>query len=375
MRKTKIVATLVMTTAVIGVFLTTTAQTAFCNTSLDYQRIIDYIQAQNLEKPLLLFSETPDEFDHRMNQENLNYLNHNPNLLERIQKRLTASTLDWKLNTSLKRLLIVPEQRRAFASLFEQYCHLAVNKALAVTGLPNPYNQITTLTEPVALASTSGNQKVTAYLVHNIADEYIEEYLFFNPQNSGTKIKIKLSNRVFTGRIGSYSSRLTIKENNRVQFERESFTLWQTYANNPINVLVAPVEETLHIALRESTENAIQSKIAQSRPKSLEAVEHIVDEWMAVEEAIVGGLVAKVMPLVLRHFQPEPEQTQLASSFSERDKHAQYRFLQNGIRVVARMGIQPAVALYTTDPYHFRSLVFPTNIAAPPLPETVAQDG
>jgi hypothetical protein len=358
-----------------SVFLTATAQTAICTTTFDYRRIVHFIQSQNLEEPLVLFTETHGEFDQRLNRENLRYLNQNPNLLDRIQQRLTAPNLEWKLNTSSKRLMVVPEQREAYAALFERYVYTAVNEVLAVTGLPNPYARITTLTEPVVLAQVSKNKKVTAYLVHNIADEYIEEYLFFNPEKEGTKIKIKLQNRVYTGRIGSYSSRLTIGENNSVEFKRDPYTLWQNCAENPINVLVAPVEETLHIALRGATEKAIQTQIAQSAPESMAAVECIVDEWMAVEEAVVGGVAAKVMPLVLRFFRPEPLENQLSVSFSDREKHAQYRFLQNGIQVVAQMGIQPAIALYTADPDRFKRLVLPTSVAVPPRKSSKAREG
>lgn len=334
------------------------------NAVLDYTRLVKFIQDQNLEKPLLLLNDSKGEFDQRLNKENIAYLNHNQGLLKQIQQRLAAENLGWKLAGSSKRLLVVTEKRAEYADLFEQYCKGAVDYVLKRTELPNPYCSITTLQEPVRLPANSAADGVTAYLVHNIADEYIEEYLFFSEEDAGTKIKIKLSNRVFTGKIGSYSSRLTIGENSAVEFVREPYTLWQNTAKNPVNVLVAPVEETLHIALRPATEAAIRGKIALIGPKSLDEVQRVVDEWIAIEEAIVGGLVAQLMPEVFNHLLSGGLCKEMADSLAERDPHEQYRYLKQGIRVVGDLGVRPAIALYTSEPQQFMHLVAPPEVAA-----------
>ena len=187
---------------------------------VDYSRLMYFLKGDHLEAPLLLLSDSEGEFDRHLNRENLAYLNQNRELLEQIQSRLEAETLNWKLSGSSKRLLVVPERRQEYARLFEGYCRSAIGYALDRTQLANPYLQIETLDGPVALESETPGRGVTAYLVHNIADEYVEEYLFFKPEESGTKIKIKLSNRVFTGKIGSYTSRLTFGEDSQVEFIR-----------------------------------------------------------------------------------------------------------------------------------------------------------
>lgn len=334
------------------------------NSHTNYNRLMDFILHKDLEKPLLLVDNESGEFDRRLNKENLTYLNNNKGLLEKIQTRLEAQTLKWKLAGSSKRLLVVPESRQEYAELFEGYCKEAVAYALDRTQLPNPYSRIATFQEPMSLRDSKTDDGITAYLVHNIADEYVEEYLFFNQDNAKSKIKIKLSNRVFTGKIGSYTSKLTIGENYHIDFVREPFTLWQNSAKNPINVLVAPVEETLHIALRTATEAAIREKLQTVKPTSLEGVQEVVDDWMAVEEAIVGGLVARLMPEIFSRLLDGPLEKEMSESLSERDSHEQYRYLQNGIRVVSDLGLEEAVALYTSKPGQFRKMVAPADLAA-----------
>jgi hypothetical protein len=259
---------------------------------------------------------------------------------------------------------VVPEQRQEYARLFEGYCRSAIDYALDRTQLANPYLQIATLQEPVALEAQNASQGITAYLVHNIADEYVEEYLFFKQEDSRTKIKIKLSNRVFTGRIGSYTSRLTFGQDSSIEFVRDPYTLWQNSAKNPINVLVAPIEETLHIALRPATETAIRGRLAQTKPKKIQEVEAVVQEWMAVEEAIVGGLVARLMPEIFARLLSGPMEKEMADSLAERDAHEQYRYLEEGIRVVTDLGVRPAIDLYTSEPTRFQQLIGSTELAA-----------
>ncbi|MBI5895524.1 MAG: hypothetical protein HZB24_05790 [Desulfobacterales bacterium] len=330
----------------------------------DTDRLLAYIQSENLEAPLVLFDDSAGEFDPRLNLANRAYLNENQSLLTQIQSRLAAASVSWRLAGTSKRLLVVPERREEYAALFERYCREAVAYALAATQLPNPYVAIATLREPLPPAQGETADGVTAYVVHNIADEYIEEYLFFDQRNDQTKIKIQLSNRVFTGRIGSYTSRLTFGAQSAIEFVHEPYTLWQNSAKNPINVLVAPIEETLHITLRSATETAIRQALCRTPPKTLEEVQRVVDEWMAVEEAIVGGLVARLMPEIFSRLLSGPLQTEMADALAQREVHAQYRYLAEGLRVVSALGVRPAIELYLSEPARFQQLIQPAEMAA-----------
>lgn len=324
----------------------------------DYQRLFDLIQLDDLETPLVLFLDQKDQFDRSLNKENLAYLNQNQDLLEQIKSHFQGDSLNWKLTNSYKRLLVVPENRTDYADLFKRYCDEAVAFTLSATHLPNPLKLITTLKEPLSeIHDTHVDQRVTAYLVHNIADEYIEEYHFFNHADESQKVHIKLSNLEYSGHIGSYNSDIVIGENGQFKFVHNTYTLWQNSAKNPLNVFVAPVEETLHMALRSATEIAIKDRLKELAPKTISEIQKVVDEWMAVEEAIVGGLVSELMPQILMRCLGGPLTSQMNQSLEDRHVHSQYRYLQNGIRIVSDLGLQPAVDLYKSEPQKFKQLV------------------
>ena len=327
--------------------------------SEDYTPLLEYIAMEDLQEPLVVFQDNAGDFDSELNRENIAYLNQNKPLLQKIKARLKGETLHWKLAASNKRLLVVPETRPEYADLFQNYCRNAIDYVLKRIQAPNPYRTIRTVQGPLTKSEADEGGGITVYLVHNVADEYIEEYVFFNQDNSATKIKIKLQNRVFNGIVGSYSSKLIIGENNHFEFAREPYTVWQNSARNPLNVFIAPIEETLHIVLRQATENAIRAQLDQVKPERLSGVQEVVKEWMAVEEAIVGGLVAKLMPEVFHQFVHLPDPRKLAEALAERDSHTQYRYLDNGIRVVSDLGLKQALDLYKNDPDRFRMMVHP----------------
>jgi hypothetical protein len=326
----------------------------------DYSRLLNFIAMEDRQDPLVAFGSAEKDFDRRLNKENIAFLNQDKNLMRQIQSKLKGEELRWRLSNSFKQLLVVPENREDYACLFEQYCRASVDYLLKRIHMSSPYDQIATLKgtapSPVAAPTTRG---VTVYLVHNMVDEYIEEYLFFGRDEDGdeAKIRVKLRNRAVDGKVGSYTSRLKIGDDNRFEFIRESYTLWQNSAKNPLNVLIVPIEETLHILMRSYTEAAIQSDLARSKPTRLEEVQQVVDDWMAVEEAIVGGVVAQVMPEVLARFVPQETTGQLEEALAERDAHPQYRFLNQAIHLVTDLGVDQALAVYRKDPRDFKHLL------------------
>ena len=93
-------------------------------------------------------------------------------------------------------------------------------------------------------------------------------------------------------------------------------------------------------------------------------VEAVIQEWMAVEEAIVGGLVARLMPEIFARFLPAAGDQKLREALAQRDRHAQYRYLTRGIQVVVDLGLEEAVNLYKSDPLHFRDLVRQPDMAS-----------
>ena len=65
---------------------------------------------------------------------------------------------------------------------------------------------------------------------------------------------------------------------------------------------MTPLEETMHILLREHTERAIREGIKQRSVTSIKKVRRLANDWIAVEEAIVGGVVKAVLPSILENY-------------------------------------------------------------------------
>ena len=85
---------------------------------------------------------------------------------------------------------------------------------------------------------------------------------------------------------------------------------------------------------------------------------------MAVEEAIVGGLVARLMPEIFDRLLSGPMQKEITESLDQRDVHEQYRYLREGIRVVDDLGVRPAIDLYFSEPTRFQQLIGSDELAA-----------
>ena len=333
--------------------------------SPNYAMLMDFIQMEDRKGPLVEFRQTSEDVDADLSRENRRFISENKVLLGKIRTELNSDQLHWRLVEATKHLMVVPEKHAAYAALFESYCRSVVDYVLQKTELPNPYQAIATLEGPPATPAAVHVGGITAYLVHNIADVYTEEYAFFDAANKDHSVRIKLNNRVYLGEVGSYSSYLVINEGPLYSFERNPYTLWRNSAENPLNVFIAPIEETLHIALRNTTEEAIKNRLIRRPPDSLNDIEAVVEEWMAVEEAVVGGLVNALLPEVLDRFLEGGTAVDMEKAFAERRQFEKYRFLDRGIALVDEMGLSSAIRIYREDPGQFKSLLIPPPPALP----------
>jgi hypothetical protein len=161
----------------------------------------------------------------------------------------------------------------------------------------------------------------------------------------------------FIGEIGSYSSMLDIKKDGTIEFVRNNYTIWQNSAQLPYNALIVPIEETFHIALRPHTERAIRNEIKSSAVVRINDVEQIVEQWVAVEEALVGGLVDEFFPKIAgRYFDNFPS-VEIKRGVEAKLRIKKYRHLLEGIRVVENTGYQAAVDLYTRNPNKLKEML------------------
>jgi len=318
----------------------------------DYSRLVEFIKIEDKAAPLYVFNDFEEDFDEDSHRASMAFLNKNPALVRKIQKDLDREALRWRLDKISYRLVFVPEKRKEYATLFEAYCNQVINYTLDKTELSNPYQNIQTLLEERPEISNNG---VTAFLVHNLAKEYIARYAFANKTHK--KVLIKLKGTVFSGKLGSYTSTISVNENGMLDFVRDDYTIWQNSAGNPYTALTVPVEETLHITLREHTERAIKEGVESKSFHSIAEIERVVDDWMAVEEAIVGGLTHCLLPGFLTKHVKNLTRSLVKEDMESKVKFEQYRHLKNGIELVETMGCKNAIQMYTADPVEFKQLL------------------
>jgi len=343
-------------TAIVAAFVLATVGTAHAAEldAKDYSRLIEFIHLKDRLQPLYAFNDFEDQFDIESHRASVTYLNAHPGLLQKIREKMGRSHLRWKLDNLKHRLLFVPENRKEYVTLYESYCQSIINEFLAKTHLDNPYDQIQTLAADHSQIH-EGQRGVSAYIVHNLAKEYVGTYIFSNQTHK--KIKIELAGKLYVGEVAAYSSALSIHPDGSVEFINSNYTIWQNSAQNPYTALMAPAEETLHILFRKYTERAIRQTLAIRDVRSKKAVQKVVNEWIAIEEAIVGGVVRVLLPRILEAYLGDLLLSWIEKDLDRKAGLTQYRYLKRGISVVEQIGYQGAIKLYSKDPSAFSDLL------------------
>jgi hypothetical protein len=322
--------------------------------SNDYSRLLEFIETANIENPLYPFDAFENELDSTVHQLNLSYLKDHPDLLDKIRLALNTEELQWKLENFKRRLVFVPETREEYASLFKSYCTDVIDYVLMKTQLQNPFSGITNLNSDIP-AVPEINEGITAFLVHNLAKEFVYTYGFYSPHQK--KVIIELGQKSFIGEVGSYTSSVSQTEDGSFVFAKNKYTIWQNSAENPYTALMVPVEETFHITLRDYTENAIKETLISGPEHDIGDVHRIVEEWIAVEEAISGGLVYGLLPEFLYNAITEFQSTWIESDLATKSTMKRYRYLKKGIQVVEDLGVKKSIHLYRENPHAFRDLL------------------
>jgi hypothetical protein len=323
------------------------------DSSINYERLIELIKLEDNGGSFFAFNDFKKSFDNNLHKASIEYFNDHPDLVKKIRADLDHQSIRWRMKNIKQRLLYVPETRKDYATIFERYCSDVINDILKLTEIKNPYAEIRTLSS--TMPENSETNGINAFIVHNLVKEYVATYVFSNEDQK--EISIELTGRIFLGEIGSYSSYVYLNENGSFEFKRDNFTIWQNKAKNPYTVLLTPAEETLHIALRSYTEKAIKDRIENSEVKTLDKVDAIVEDWISVEEAIVGGLVYTILPsIVEKHIHNFPEFL-IKADIKNRSKLVKYKYLKKGIKIVERLGFKNSIKMYQDDPLVFRNLL------------------
>ena len=319
----------------------------------DYSVLLDLIKLENKQGPFLAFNNFETSFDKKLNEANIDFFNRHPQLVKKIRADLDNQPIQWRLENISHRLMYVPETRKKYATIFERYCHDVIGDVLKLLDFKNPYSKIYTLdgSNPYPLESNG----IYALIVHHLGKEYVADYVFSNPDQK--EIAIQLKGKIILNEIGSYSSYVNVNKDGTFEFTRDPYTIWQDTAKNPYTALMTPVEETLHIVLRQYTEKSIKNRIENSSIKTSKELNRIVEDAISVEEAIVGGLIYAVFPSVVQKYIHNMPASWVESDIETKSAFKKYHYLLKGINVVKRLGYKESIKLYQDDPMAFRRLL------------------
>lgn len=302
----------------------------------------------------LAFSDFKDNQEETITQASLEYFNDHPELVQRIRKDLDSDDVQWHLEELSHRLVYAPESRTDVAGLFTAYCHETIADLLRRTGLTNPYYSISTICDNIP--DISDDKGIQAFIVQDLVQEYTAQYQFSG--SSKKRIMIDLAGTITLNEVGSYSSYLQYSEqSHQWEFIRDPYTIWKSSSSNPYTVLMTPLEETLHIALRKYTEKAIIETLAHQDNPSLADIQALMENWLAVEEAIVGGLVYTLIPDVILTRIPDLPSEWITKDLETKATFHKYRYLPKGIEFVKKNGLKQSILLYSQDPAACRDLL------------------
>lgn len=338
-----------------GMFVASQSPAAQSNECKQYPYLTELLCPSPETAPFVALTDFKQDYEETVYNAGLEYFNTQPELVQRIREDLGSQEVHWRLEEISHRLVYAPEMREAVAGLFTAYCREVIEDLLTRTGLINPYSSISALAEETPL--TFKDEGIKAFIVQDLAREYVARYQF-----SGTaqkRIQINLSGRITVNEVGSYASYLQYSEKTAGwEFIRDRHTVWKSASTNRYSVLMTPLEETVHIALREHTEKAIMGEIVrQDGIPSPEKIQQVVDDWLAVEEAIVGGLVYKLIPDVVIKRIPDLPMAWVLADLETKSRFHKYHLLPKGIEVVESHGLKESIHLYSQDPIAFRALL------------------
>lgn len=321
----------------------------------NYPRLVQLLHPSPSPAEFIAFTDYEKKYEKTVHQLSLEYFNANPDLIQRIRTDLGGREVHWRLEELSHRLVYSPEIREELIGLFIQYCREVIDDMLTRTGLANPYCSISTEIENNANSSRS--EGIKAFIVHDLARDYLVKYQFLG--DTQKRIAIDLAGRIKVNEVGSYSSYLQYSEKTeKWEFVRNRYTFWKSASVNPYTVLMTPLEETMHISLREYTEKAIIKTLSsQNRILSMDEIQSIANHWLAVEEAIVGGLVHKLIPDVVIKRIPDLPREWIYADLETKAAFAKYHLLPIGIEVVENYGIKESIHLYMDDPFAFRAML------------------
>lgn len=320
----------------------------------DLELVSHIPQMAEREGPLLVFRDFMADPDVEVEQHIRLQLGQRKDLLDRLRKK---TGFEKKVRLSVEeiqvRLMYVPQLQDGHAAAYRRYCNDITGYIFEMNRMDNFYAAITSPRRSCPPISETGR---SAFLVHRLAKEYRAVCRF--TAESGRSVRFKASGAIFSNHLGAVDLEIQLLAPGQFGLTRKPFTIWQTHTQNLYTLMSVPVEETLHYYLGAATDREIAKSMAKDPTKTLSAARDLAEEWMAVEESVVGGLVNRVLArycaqnqMAIPGFVPGEKRPAVPSL-------PQYRYRDRGVQLVRNLGLEKAMALYMDSPSHFREQLF-----------------
>jgi hypothetical protein len=251
------------------------------------------------------------------------------------------------------RLMFVPQLQKDHADAYHRYCQDVTGYLFETNQMDNCYAAITSPNESYPPLSQDG---ISAFLVHRLAKDYRAVCRF--TAESGRSVKYRASGAIFSNYLGAVDLEIQSIAPGQFGLSRKAFTIWQNNTENLYTLMSIPVEETLHFQLGKATDREIEASMKNHPPENLAAAQRLAEEWMAVEESVVGGLVNRLLESYCTLHQMTMPAARNGDSGGSSPALHQYRYRDRGIRLVKRLGFQEALGLYMASPATFRTQLF-----------------
>jgi hypothetical protein len=170
-------------------------------------------------------------------------------------------------------------------------------------------------------------------------------------------VEYRASGSIFSNHLGGVDLEIEIIAPRQVRLKRKPFTIWQNNSDDAYTLMALPVEETLHYYVGNATDHQLAEALRQAPPHNIADALQLAEEWMAVEESIVGGLVTRVVKEYCARYHMDLPPMDSEDLRSSEPILPQYKYRRYGIDLVREMGFHKALALYMSQPDDFRDLL------------------
>ncbi|WP_319522425.1 hypothetical protein [uncultured Desulfosarcina sp.] len=344
-RKLMVMGIMGLTTWAVGPF-----SRAFAGTDDDFAQIAQIASLPSRKGPLLVFRDYMTDPDVEIERHIRQQLIGRKDLLARIKKKVA---FEKRIRLNIEEIQVclrfIPQSRNGFGMAYQSYCLDITDLIFSMNGMDNFYCAITSPDKNYPPISQDG---ISAFLVHRLAKDFRATVAF--TAESGNSIKYRVSGAIYSNHLGAVDLEIEAVAPGQFELARKPFTIWQNDTDNLYTLMAIPAEETLHYLLGRATDREILSHFQNRPPESLAAARNIAEEWMALEESAVGGLVDRVLRRYCGKHQSKGSDlfgTNLQAPVPELN---QYRYRKQGLQLVADLGFQHAMDLYMDSPSRFR---------------------